>query len=879
MKMWLFGMYFDPAENISTDMTYRFRFAKILQWVGGPFLYAYSVYFFVKGFYFAAAMILAAGLTITIGSLWIFRSNTQEKSLLVYRVMVALFFFFMVLHHTNLIGMNHRIDYVGWLFIYPLLAFFSLGNRGGIIWGLISLLSVLISFLIQEPLSLTPTLLLNLKIQTLVALSGIGLIAYIYENVRHLTQEGLIQKHQALLESEKRLKESNGQLTQEISERKAAEEALNKMRNELELRVKARTSELTREIGERKQAEAALLESEERYKALFERSLDCVYVHDFQGNFIDANPASLNLFGIRKEEVRSFNFQSILDEGQLLLAFQTLQELIENGFQKKMTEFKITNQKDEMLYLETIASTIYRHGEPYAVQGIARDITSRKKVEEALYREKENFRKLVEESPFGVSLIGEDGNFKYVNPEFSSMFGYGLEDLQRNPNHDGVSIDVKDLKGLISEGTPVMTIPVVCKDGSEKLVDSRPVRLESGEKIIFYEDISEKKSLEMRLRHAQKMEAIGTLAGGVAHDLNNILSGILSYPDLLLMDLPQDSPLRDPLLTIKKSGEKAATIVQDLLTLARRGVMAKEVTNFNEIISEYLKSPEHESLSQYHRNLRFLTRPDEHLLNILGSPVHLSKVIMNLVSNAAEAMAAGGEVLISTQNLYVDRIRTENDHLGEGEYVAVRVIDQGIGMTEKEVERIFEPFYTTKVMGRSGTGLGMSVVWGTVEDHNGFIDIKSEIGKGTTFTLYFPATRKDADGNTQPITAGLSAGRGEMVLVVDDVEDQRKIAEEMLRKIGYRTASVSNGKEAVEYVTGNPVDLLILDMIMEPNMDGLETYRRVIQMRPGQRAVITSGFSETDRVKEAQRLGAGRYLKKPYTLEAIAVAVREELDR
>jgi signal transduction histidine kinase len=282
---------------------------------------------------------------------------------------------------------------------------------------------------------------------------------------------------------------------------------------------------------------------------------------------------------------------------------------------------------------------------------------------------------------------------------------------------------VNGFKELISDRYPTKTSPVVCKDGSEKLVETRSVRLESSEKIIFYEDISEKTGLEMRLRNAQKMEAIGTLAGGVAHDLNNILSGILSYPDLLLMDLPQDSPLRDPLLTIKKSGEKAATIVLDLLTLARRGVMVKEVTNVNEIISEYLKSPEHERLSLYHRGVKFLTRFDAHLLNILGSPVHLSKVIMNLVFNAAEAMPAGGEVHISTQNLYVDRSGAENDLFSEGEYVVVRVTDQGIGISQKEVERIFEPFYTTKVMGRSGTGLGMSVVWGTVEDHDGFINI------------------------------------------------------------------------------------------------------------------------------------------------------------
>jgi len=307
--------------------------------------------------------------------------------------------------------------------------------------------------------------------------------------------------------------------------------------------------------------------------------------------------------------------------------------------------------------------------------------------------------------------------------------------------------------------------------------------------------------------------------------------------------------------------------------------MVKEVTNLNGIISEYLKSPEHERLSSYHQGVKFLTRLDDRLFNIKGSPVHLSKVIMNLVSNAAEAMPAGGEVQISTQNLYVDRLGAGNEPLTEGEYVMVRVADQGVGISGREIERIFEPFYTTKVMGRSGTGLGMSVVWGTVEDHNGYIDIRSEVGKGTTFSLYFPVTREEPGQGIRKITAELTGGRGEMVLVVDDVEDQRTIAQEMLRKLGYQTASVPNGREAIEYLKAHPVDLVLLDMIMEPSMDGLETYRRIIQLRPSQKAVITSGFSETERVKEAQRLGVGRYLRKPYTLEAIAQVVREELDR
>ncbi|GAG13544.1 unnamed protein product, partial [marine sediment metagenome] len=253
----------------------------------------------------------------------------------------------------------------------------------------------------------------------------------------------------------------------------------------------------------------------------------------------------------------------------------------------------------------------------------------------------------------------------------------------------------------------------------------------------------EKEKLQAQLQRAQKMEAIGLLAGGVAHDLNNILGGLVSYPDLLLMEIPKDSPLRNPILTMQKSGEKAATIVEDLLTLARRGVAVTEVVNLNDIISEYVKSPEHERLISFHAGVNVRTDLEGDLLNALGSPAHLSKTIMNLVSNAAEAMPEGGEISISTENQYIDRPITGYDHVKEGDYVILRVTDTGVGISKKDRERIFEPFYTKKVMGRSGTGLGMTVVWGTVKDHNGYIDIKSTKGKGTTFTIYFPVTRKE----------------------------------------------------------------------------------------------------------------------------------------
>ncbi|MBW1850583.1 MAG: hypothetical protein JRJ15_03980, partial [Deltaproteobacteria bacterium] len=304
---------------------------------------------------------------------------------------------------------------------------------------------------------------------------------------------------------------------------------------------------------------------------------------------------------------------------------------------------------------------------------------------------------------------------------------------------------------------------------------------------------------ERRLQRAQKMEAIGTLAGGVAHDLNNILAGLVSYPELLLMDIPEDSPLRRPIQTIKASGDKAATIVQDLLTLARRGVGARDVVNLNHVISEYLKSPEFEKLQLYHPHVQVEPNLATDLLNISGSPVHLSKTVMNLISNAAEAMPNKGKIVISTVNQYIDFPINGYDHVSEGDYVRLTVSDSGTGISPEDMERIFEPFYTKKEMGRSGTGLGMAVVWGTVKDHNGYIDIESVEGKGTTFKIYFPMTKEKPVKDKSRLTIEDYMGSDESVLVVDDVKEQRDIATEMLTKLGYSVTAVSNGKEAVEY--------------------------------------------------------------------------------
>jgi len=520
---------------------------------------------------------------------------------------------------------------------------------------------------------------------------------------------------------------------------------------------------------------------------------------------------------------------------------------------------------------------------------------------EKMQDSEKNYRELVESANSIILRVDTSGNINFLNEFAQNFFGFqekeikgknvvgtvltGGETVERETRTLLERIQANPEKRFTKESRSKR------KSGKEAWIvwTFRPITNSEGainEILCIGNDVTdlklaekERRELEFRLQRAQKMEAIGTLAGGVAHDLNNILAGLVSYPELLLMQIPEDSKLRKPIETIQKSGEKAASIVQDLLTLARRGVAVTEVLNINQIISGYLESPEFENLQENHPSVAVVLDLETELQNIMGSPVHMSKTIMNLISNAAEAMSDGGKVIVSTRNSYLDVPIKGYAHVDEGEYAVVTVSDTGIGIPEKDLDRIFEPFYTKKVMGRSGTGLGMAVVWGTVKDHNGYIDVKSTEGQGTTFTLYFPITQRHAAVKGHKVSLEDYQGKGESILVVDDIQEQRDVATGILGRLDYKVTCVSSGEEAVEWLKSNTADLVVLDMIMNPGMDGLDTYKEILKLRPGQRAIVASGFSESGRVKETQRLGAGAYVKKPYLMEKIGMAVRNELDR
>lgn len=427
--------------------------------------------------------------------------------------------------------------------------------------------------------------------------------------------------------------------------------------------------------------------------------------------------------------------------------------------------------------------------------------------------------------------------------------------------------------------------------GRKRFLNTNKVPLHDADQSVigvlcFYQDITkqlhddnERLKLQMQLARAQKMEAIGRLAGGVAHDLNNILSGIVNYPEMIMMDLPRESRFIRPLKTIQNSGIRAAAVVQDLLTLARRGVTKKEMLNINNIIYEYLNSPESLNLAADYPLIKIKADTEQDLMSIEGSPVHLTKTIMNLVNNSVESIDGPGRVVIKTWNEFLTRPLPGYRTIQKGHYVGISIKDTGSGIPQEDIEKIFEPFYTKKKMGRSGTGLGMAVVWGTVKDLNGYIDIASQLDDGTLVTIYLPAKKRQLELLPDSTTTNNLLGHGERILVIDDVSEQREIAKNYLKRLNYKVQTFESGEQALEYVKTVKADLLVLDMIMEPGMDGLETYMKILEIHPDQQAIITSGFSESERVKKAQDLGAGSYLRKPYNFEKLGLAVKKELQK
>lgn len=497
-------------------------------------------------------------------------------------------------------------------------------------------------------------------------------------------------------------------------------------------------------------------------------------------------------------------------------------------------------------------------------------------------------RTLINTLPDLVWLKDPDGRYLSCNKKFERFFGAKESEIIGKTDHDYVEKELADFfrendNKALAVGKPVINEEeiVFADDGHKEVLETIKTPMFGNDGNIIgilgiARDITERKNMAAQLEQASKLEAIGRLAGGVAHDLNNILSGVVSYPELLLTKISPNSELRKPLELIQDSGKRASAVVTDLLTVARGVAAAREISNLNILLNQYQESPEYKNLLMENKNVNFEVTLEPDLLNFYCSQIHVMKCLMNLVINGAESIQEEGSIEISTHNIYLEQPIFKKQYMEKGEYVVLRVADTGAGISQKDLELVFEPFYTRKQMGRSGTGLGLYIVWNTVQDHHGGIEVESGDG-GTKIDLYFPATREKLAAKLESTPVNTLKGNGEKILVVDDEQLQRNIAGEILTSLGYTIDVVDSGEEALLYLDTNKVDLVLLDMLMAPGIDGLKTHKKIIKKYPQQKVIIVSGYSENNDVRTAIRLGAYGYIQKPYTMNTIGTAVMKAL--
>jgi len=660
-----------------------------------------------------------------------------------------------------------------------------------------------------------------------------------------------------------------------------------------------RVNQLVAERSRYAKAEAELKRNLRFTESLLTAIPTSIFFKDAQGRYQGCNPAFTKIMGVTAQELRGKTVEELWPSEHAEVYHQKDLELMQNP-KRQVYEFEIKDKNGTIRPVIFYKNVFHdEHGNVAGLVGGFVDITDRKRTENAL----QEAYSIINRSPAVAFLWKnlEGWPVEFVSDNVIELFGYAAEEFTSGQVSYAKTVHPDDLervedevatfsKDKVSIGFVHKPYRIISKNGKVRWLDDRTyIRRDNKGNITHYEgivvDITDSMQTAETLREnkeklarSKKMESLGLLAGGVAHDLNNVLSGIVSYPELLLLQLPEDSPFRESIETIKESGDRAVAIVQDLLTVARGVATTKEPLNLNDLIGDYLHSPELNKLKQFHPTVTVKTSLDKGLLNISGSHIHIRKVVMNLVSNASEAIEGRGNVTISTVNRFVDTALRGYDHINIGEYAVLAVSDDGSGISSDDLERIFEPFYTKKIMGRSGTGLGLAVVWNIVQDHKGYIDVISN-ANGTTFELFFPITREEILGEDLSIPFKDLIGDGEKILIIDDVESQRDISCKMLEIFGYKTKAVSCGEEAVEYLSENTVDLILLDMIMDPGINGRETYERIIKIHPNQKAIIVSGFAETDDVKETQKLGAGKYIKKPLTLEKLGLVIKEELGK
>lgn len=633
-----------------------------------------------------------------------------------------------------------------------------------------------------------------------------------------------------------------------------------------------------RDITERKRAEEALRESEERFRKIFEESQMGMVLTSSDFRFLRANAAFCAMVGYSEEELVGLKFSDVTHPEHIDQDIEHIKALWRGDIPSHHTKKRYLHKSGDIIWGSVVASVVRNsEGRPLYALAVIEDITERKRAEEKLREMSARNEALLASVPDIIMEVDFNKVYTWANQAGYEFFGNDV-------------IGKEAAHYFVGDQRVYETVePLFCGDEDIVYVESWQRRKDGEKRLLAWwckvlkedgkttgalstaRDITELKRLQEHEFRAQRLEAAGQIAGQVAHDFNNLLGPLMAYPELIREDLPRNHPALDYLDAMEQAARRIADINQDLLTMGRRGHYTQHIVNINTVVYRVLKE-----LENMPETLVCELDLCDDLMAIVGGEAQIHRVISNLLHNARDAVQNIGRITVRTQNYYIDEVSIAYGRVPKGEYVKLTVSDTGCGIPDDIAQRIFDPFFTTKQSDKKrGSGLGLSVVDAVVKDHGGYIDLSTQIGEGTSFYLYFPASRESVEqAELEHI-----AGGNEKVLVVDDDEVQRSVTKQLLMTLGYRVTTVETGEKAIEFLREHPHDLLVLDMIIPAGIDGAETYRRVLEFNPHQKAIIVSGFSETDRVLEAQKLGVGVFVKKPLTRRDLAAAVRVELDR
>jgi PAS domain S-box-containing protein len=623
---------------------------------------------------------------------------------------------------------------------------------------------------------------------------------------------------------------------------------------------------------------------ENQYRNLVDSTSDSLYLVDSDSRYLFINHNHARRLKMPQNEVAGLSYKDIHSPEQN----DKFELKIQSVYQTGQSDFDEHHSLRDGRYFLRTFSPVRDSARPeriLAVAVVSKDITPRREAEEALRKSEETYRRLIEYSSEAIFIVS-CGKISFANSRTEKMLGYPLTDLQAMPFLDLVIAEDRDMiaerqQSVLQGSEPSLNnrFRMVRKDESTIWVAANSVLMQwdnDPATLNFMRDITRQKKAEAKLLQAQKMESIGTLAGGIAHDFNNLLMGIQGHTSLALLNLRPGDPNYEHIRTIETLVVSGAGLTKQLLGFARGGKHEVKSVDLNDLIHQTSqtmgRTKKEINIHRHFEDPLWLTEID---------PAQIEQVLVNLFINAWQAMPAGGDLHLETKNMIVDENRFKDFSGKGGRYVKISVTDTGVGMDEKTRERIFEPFFTTKEMGR-GTGLGLASVYGIIKNHNGFINVYSEKGQGSTFNIYLPALAHQAQNHqrTEAESAPERSSGRETILVVDDEAMVLDVAGEMLKTLNYRVITVPNGAAAIDLYRREQkrVDLVILDMVM-PDMNGSEVFTAIRQINPDARVLLSSGYSLNGQAGKIMERGCSGFIQKPFTMSELAGKLRKILEQ